>query len=347
LPQALAAAPGWAEEDNGLLHVRGVDDGVLFVEDGIPVYDRVDVAFGIPPSLAAAGTVAIGTGHTSARYGLKSGAVVWVDSPPAPRRWLGDVQTGTGSSALGSATASTGGPLGGGVDMFVATATERSERFLDPVHPDNLHNTGGVAAGSLRLRRGLGTWGQVTALGRTGRALYDVPHGDEQDEAGQDQRQRIAQLAGSIAWQQAIGASNAVQVGGYVRHVDARLLPSDASTPITAASDRQHDRQGVLASWSRAMGRHSLAVGGEAARLALREDFTFAVTDDDATTSDAACAFTRRRPFLQRPRDTHAVVAFAEDRVDVGPLRSTSVCATTVRNCWSRPRSGVRGLAPP
>ncbi len=108
LPQALAAASGWAEEDNGLLHVRGVDDGVLFVEDGIPVYDRVDVAFGIPPSLAAAGTVAIGTGHTSARYGLKSGAVVWVDSPPAPRRWLGDVQTGTGSSALGSATASDG-----------------------------------------------------------------------------------------------------------------------------------------------------------------------------------------------------------------------------------------------
>jgi hypothetical protein len=322
LPQALAAAPGWAEEDNGLLHVRGVDDGVLFVEDGIPVYDRVDVAFGIPPSLAAAGTVAIGTGHTSARYGLKSGAVVWVDSPPAPRRWLGDVQTGTGSSGLGSATASTGGPVGGGVDMFVATAAERSERFLDPVHPDNLHNTGGVAAGSLRLRRGLGAWGQVTALGRKGRALYDVPHGDDQDEAGQDQRQRIAQSAGSVAWQQAIGAANAVQVGAYARRVDARLLPSDASTPITAASDRQHDRQGVLASWNRAMGRHSLAVGGEAARLSLSEDFAFAVTDDDADDlSDAARAFTRRRPFVFSDRVTRTQwSAFAEDRVTAGPL---------------------------
>jgi hypothetical protein len=309
LPQALAAAPGWAEEDNGLLHVRGVDDGVLFVEDGIPVYDRVDVAFGIPPSLAAAGTVAIGTGHTSARYGLKSGAVVWVDSPPAPRRWLGDVQTGTGSSALGSATMSTGGPVGGGVDMFVATAVERSGRFLDPVHPDNLHNSGGVAAGSLRLRRGLGSWGQMTALGRTGRALYDVPHGEEQEEAGQDQRQRIAQSAGSVAWQQAIGNSNAVQMGGYVRHVDARLLPSDVSTPITAAS------------WSRAMGRHSLAVGGEAARLALHEDFTFAVTDDADDLSEAARAFTRRRPFLFSDRVTRTQWStFAEDRIDVGPL---------------------------
>ena len=35
LPQAIASLPGFAEEDNGLLHVRGVDDGVLYVEDGL------------------------------------------------------------------------------------------------------------------------------------------------------------------------------------------------------------------------------------------------------------------------------------------------------------------------
>jgi len=37
--QLLATLPGWASEDNGLLHVRGVDDGFLYVEDGVPVYD--------------------------------------------------------------------------------------------------------------------------------------------------------------------------------------------------------------------------------------------------------------------------------------------------------------------
>ena len=322
LSQALASAPGWAEEDNGLLHVRGVDDGVLFVEDGIPVYDRVDVAFGIPPSLASAGTVAIGTGHTSSRYGLKSGAVVWVDSPPAPRRWMGDVQTGIGSGTLGSATASTGGPLGGGVDMFAATAVERSERFLDPVHPDNLHNTGGVAAGSLRLRRGLGPWGQVTALGRSGRSLYDVPHGLEQEEAGQDQRQRVAQRAGSVALQQALGTSTAIQAGAYLRRVDARLLPSEAATPITAASDRRHDRTGLLASVFRQAGRHSLSAGGEVARLSLHEDFTFAVTDNGADElSVAAGAFTRQRPFLFSDHAARTQwSAFAQDRVNAGLL---------------------------
>lgn len=348
LSQALASAPGWAEEDNGLLHVRGVDDGVLFVEDGIPVYDRVDVAFGIPPSLAAAGTVTIGTGHTSARYGLKSGAVVRVDSPPAPQRWLGEAQTGTGSSTLGSLTASTGGPVGGGVDMFVATAAERSDRFLDPVHPDNLHNAGGVASGSLRARRSLGLWGQVTALGRAGRSLYDVPHGDAQEEAGQDQRQRVAQGAASVAWQQAIGIRSVVQVGLYARRVDARLFGSEADTPLTASSSRQHDRQGVLASFGRQAGRHSLSIGGEVSRLSLHEDFTFAVIDDGAEKlSAAARAFTRQRPFLFSDRTARTQwSAFVQDRVDAGPfsldlgLRYDRTALLVEASQWS-PRLGA------
>lgn len=321
LPQALAASPGWAEEDNGLLHVRGVDDGVLFVEDGIPVYDRVDVAFGIPPSLTAAGTVGVATGHVSAQYGLKSGAVVFVDSPPAPQRWQGDVQAGTGSSDLGSTTVASGGPLRRGIDLFASTAAERSSRFLDPVHRDNLHNVGGVAAGSLRLRAALPRAGQLAALGRLGRSRYDVPHGDEQDEAGQDQRQRIVQRAGSVAWQAFAGG--AWQSGAYVRRVDAHLLPSDADTPLTASSTRRHDRQGLLASWSRQASHHSLTAGGEVTRLALREDFTFAVTDaDDAgELSAAARAFTPAQPFVFGDRVTRTQwSAFAQDRADFGPL---------------------------
>lgn len=321
LPQALAAMPGWADEDNGLLHVRGVDDGVLYVEDGVPVYDRLDVTFGLPPSLAAAGTVTVATGHTPAQYGLKSGAVVLVESPPAPQRWQGDVQAGAGSSALGSTVMSTGGPLRTGFDMFASTAAERSTRFLDPVHPDNLHNVGGVAAGSLRLRSALPRSGQITGLARLGRSRFDVPHGDEQDEAGQDQRQRITQRAGSVAWQQAVGRS-ALQVGGYARRVDARLLPSDDDTPLRASSTRRHDRLGLLASMNRRVGRHELTAGGEAARWSLHEDFAFAVTDQDADDlSEAARTFTPARPFVFSDQVARTQwSAFAQDRVRFGPL---------------------------
>lgn len=347
LGQALAAAPGWAEEDNGLLHVRGVDDGVLYVEDGIPVYDRIDVAFGIPPALAAAGTVAIATGHTPAQFGLKSGSVVYIDSPPAPRRWQGDVQAGSGSAALGSASVSTGGPLRSGFDIFAATTAERSDRFLDPVHPDNLHNGGGVVAGSVRVRASLARDGQITALARAGRSHYDVPHGEDQDEAGQDQRQRIAQGGVSLAWQQPF-TSDAVRAGGYVRRVDARLFGSAVDAPVTATSTRRHDRQGVLASWNRALGRHTVTIGGEAARLALREDFRFAVTDDDADgLSNAARAFTPARPFIFADRVARTQWSgFAQSRAYLGRLtldtglRYDHTALLVTASQWS-PRVGV------
>ena len=42
LQKILRTVPGWISEDNGLLHVRGADNGLLFVLDGIPLTDRID-----------------------------------------------------------------------------------------------------------------------------------------------------------------------------------------------------------------------------------------------------------------------------------------------------------------
>ncbi|MFN7978735.1 MAG: TonB-dependent receptor [Vicinamibacterales bacterium] len=175
----------------------------------------------------------------------------------------------------------------------------------------------GVAASAIRLAaqrsdHRAGAFGPIT---------FRRPHGNEQDEAGQDQRQRITQRAGSVAWQQAVGRS-AIQVGGYARRVDARLLPSDDDTPLRASSTRRHNRQGLLASMNRRVGRHDLTAGGEAARLSLHEDFAFAVTDRDADDlSEVARAFTTQHPFVfsdQAARTQWS--AFAQDRVRFGPL---------------------------
>ena len=101
--QVLATLPGWASEDNGLLHVRGVDDGVLYVEDGVPVYDRLDTLSGIAPDPASIGSINVLTGYIPPEYGLKSGAVIEVQSSTAPRTgWAANVDTGIGSDALRS-----------------------------------------------------------------------------------------------------------------------------------------------------------------------------------------------------------------------------------------------------
>jgi hypothetical protein len=55
LQDAVTTLPGWSTEDNGLMHARGVDDGFLYVIDGVPVYERLDAISGITPDLLSVG----------------------------------------------------------------------------------------------------------------------------------------------------------------------------------------------------------------------------------------------------------------------------------------------------
>ena len=129
LQQMLATLPGWSSEDNGLVHVRGVDDGFLYVEDGVPVYDRVDQLFGVAPDPAGIGSLHVMTGYVPAEYGLKSGAVIEIRSTAVPRqRWTGQLDAGTGSDALAAGRAFASGPLGG-ADL----AAQRRRRAVRPL----------------------------------------------------------------------------------------------------------------------------------------------------------------------------------------------------------------------
>jgi outer membrane receptor protein involved in Fe transport len=320
LQQALATLPGWAGEDNGVLHVRGVDDGFLYVEDGVPVYDRMDTLFGIAPDPASIGSVNVLTGYIPAEYGLKSGAVIEVQSSTTPQsRWLGSVDAGIGSDAIRSLRALGGGPIGSRATAGLSIASERSDRFLDPVHPDNLHNQGGVLSGEGHINL-LPSTRDLLKMGVTGgRSRYQVPHGEIQENAGQNQRQRLVQNSQSLSWQRTWSDAVVSQVAGYRRHVDAHLRDSPADTPIAARSDRENERLGVLASATVQRGRHTTKVGLEAARLALSEDFTFAVTDaaeaEEADINEAAAAFTLANPFRFSEATARRQFAFyAQDR---------------------------------
>lgn len=307
LQHVLATLPGWAAEDNGLLHVRGVDDGFLYVEDGVPVYDRMDALFGIAPDPATVGSVNVLTGYIPPEYGLKSGAVIEVQSSTVrPAAWAGSVEGSIAGDALRSARALGGGPVGHRASVGVSVAAERSDRFLDPVHPDNLHNEGGVVSGEAHVNFLVSERDLLKIKATGGRSRYQVPHGERQEEAGQDQRQRVRQTAQAGSWQRFWSDALASHLAVYRRHVDADLHASPADMPLTAASDRGHARLGLLAGVTSERGRHTMKAGLEVAHLALREDFSFAVTDaeaaEDAEISDRAAAFTPASPFRFRGR---------------------------------------------
>lgn len=315
LQHALATLPGWSSEDNGLLHVRGIDDGFLFVRDGMPIYDRIDPLFGVAPDPSGLGAIHVMTGYIPAEFGLKSGAVVEVQSAiPVRRSWTGQLSGGIGSEATGSAYASGGGPLGKRAVLGVSANAERSDRFLDPVHPDNFHNDGRVWSGDAHLTLTPVDGDLVRVNADVGHLRYDVPHGAAQEAVGQDQEQRLGQDAQSISWQRSWSSSTISQAGFYRRRVDADLLPSLPDTPITASSDRRHGRLGFLASLTHQRGDHTFKAGLETARLDLREHFSFAVTDpelaEEAEISDAAARFTPDAPFTFADRVRRAQWSF-------------------------------------
>jgi outer membrane receptor protein involved in Fe transport len=306
---ALASLPGWSAEDNGLLHVRGVDDGVLYVQDGIPVYERLDRLFGRPPNPAAIDSLHIMNGYVPPEFGFKTGAVVVVRSVSGIRgAWNGSVDAGIADLDTRHLQGFAAGPIGRSSALMVTASDERSSRFLDPVDPDNLHNSGRATSAAAQM-----TWlrgaGLLTTSVQGGRDRYDVPNTPEQEESGQDQRQETKQLLFSASWQRAQSDRTVWQASGYARHGKSFLLPSAFDTPLTAEAERTDNRFGALWSLNHQRNRHSIKIGGEASWLLLDERFRFAVTDEDAAEdadlSDAALEHDLNNPFefsdRQRP----------------------------------------------
>ena len=109
LQDAIATLPGWATEDNGLLHTRGVDDGFVYVIDGVPVYERLDALNGIAPDTASLRSINVITGYVAPEFGYKAGGVIEVQSASATDRWRGG-----GDFGVGRYETTTGGAMAGG-----------------------------------------------------------------------------------------------------------------------------------------------------------------------------------------------------------------------------------------
>lgn len=310
IQEAIATLPGWATEDNGLLHVRGTDDGFLYVIDGVPVYERLDQLSGLGPALATIESINVLTGYVPAEFGYKAGGVIDVRSKSSASAWAGSAQIERGSDDGTSGVVSTGGKPSRHLTATAGFVAQQSDRFLDPVHPDNLHNHGQAASGAGALTWTPSPTNMVSASLGFGRMEYDVPNTEEQQEAGQQQRQRIEQNFGSASWQQAWSSSLFSQVSAYLRRSSARLDGSVEDTPLFADAERFLSRFGAVAAITRPAGRHTFKAGIEIQRLTLDETFQFAVTDadaaEDAGLSDEAIAHSLRDPFSfsERARPT-------------------------------------------
>jgi outer membrane receptor for ferrienterochelin and colicins len=282
LRAAIAETPGWTSEDNGLVHYRGADDGLLFVLDGVPVYERLDVQFGVGGDVLALGSVRVLSGYVPPEHGLRAGGVVEVRSRTgALDGGSGLVEMGAGGFGDQALSGLWQGPLGREAGAMVSLGGERSRRFLDPVSLQNLHNHGASAGGEAEVSWAPAPTVLTLRLGHAASA-FDVPHTEEQEAAGQDQRQRLEHTFATLNWQRSWSARAVSQVALFGRLTRARLRGSAADRPLFAEGDREQGRFGLLAALACERGRHRLKAGLEASRVGLEEELRFHVTDRQA-----------------------------------------------------------------
>ncbi len=283
LESMLVTFPGFAQNANGAIHPRGAHNQMTFVVDGLPISDQLTGAFANALDAGIVQSVDLVTGNVPAEFGHKVSAVAVVTSRSGlgiNRRLTGEVQVAGG----GFNTWHTAGHAGGGgsrAGYFVSGATMRTDRFLDQVSRDNLHNDGGFGRAFARLDRAPNDRDQIRVQAMGGRSRFELANRRSQERAGQDQRQTLADGAVWGTFLRAIDAASTFESTVGYRATSARLDPSAGDTPVTATQDRGLRVVNAGARYSRAWGRQLLRAGADTQITAVRETFGMALTAPD------------------------------------------------------------------
>jgi len=336
LQELLATAPGMATENNGLLHVRGVDDGVLYVLDGVPVADRLDALSASSFDTDTINALQVITGGVPAEFGGRNAAVVIVQPKSGIDQGVaGSLRAGAGDFRAGEVAAAFGGHVGKRFGFFANAATNRSDRSLGPVDPRNFNTRGGAI--NLNLRADLRASARDTVLFNVSAngSDFHIPNDALQEENGQRQRQELRDNSISISWQRLLSDRTVGNFAVFHRRHQSKLFGSENDIPIFAEQDRAHTRTGLIASLTHQTGAfmgggHTLKTGVEASRVAPREFFSFYITDEDVAkereVGDKALEFDRDDPFVFRDRRVRGQFSFyAQDQFS--PARNLTLQA--------------------
>ena len=283
LEAVLVSFPGFAQNANGAIHPRGAHNQMTFVVDGLPISDQLTGAFANALDTSMVEAVELMTGNIPAEFGAKiSGvALVTTRSGVGTRRgFVGDTSLRAGHFDT-QQTATRAGGERGRLGYFGALTGMRTDRFLDQVSRDNLHNAGHFWRAFGRVDGRLGDRDLVRAYAMGGRSAFELANLRSQQAVGQDQRQTLGDWSTWAAHLRTIGDRATIESTAAFRTSTSVLSPSAGDTPVTASQDRRLTTVTLATRYTRVSGRHTLRAGGDVQRFPVRERFTLGLTSPD------------------------------------------------------------------
>lgn len=280
LESVLATFPGFAQNANGAIHPRGAHNQMTFVIDGLPISDQLTGAFANALDASIVQTAELMTGNIPAEFGSKVSGVAIVTSRSGlgiGRKLAGDVLVeGSGFNTWHGAA-----QFGGGTDRmgyFGSVTAMRTDRFLDQVSLDNLHNAGRFGRGFLRADLVISERDLLRLHGMGGRSSFEVANLRSQEAAGQDQRQALSDLSVWASHLRTLDAQSTLESTLGYRTTSAGLRPSAGDRPVTAWQERRLSTLTASTRYSRVLGAHMLRAGIDGQWFPMEERFTMGIT---------------------------------------------------------------------
>jgi hypothetical protein len=283
LEAVIVSFPGFAQNANGAIHPRGAHNQMTFVVDGLPISDQLTGAFANALDTSMVEAVELMTGNIPAEFGAKISGVAVVTTRSGVglgRGFSGDTSVRGGQFGTAQSATRLGGERGR-VGYFAAVTGMRTDRFLDQVSVDNLHNEGAFWRAFGRVDSRLGERDVLRAYGMGGRSAFELANLRSQQAAGQDQRQTLADWSTWATHLRTIGDRATLESTAAFRTSTSRLWPSAGDTPVTAAQQRRLSTITLATRYSRVSGRHMLRAGVDVQRFPVRERFTLGLTSPD------------------------------------------------------------------
>lgn len=276
----LVAFPGFAQNANGAIHPRGAHNQMTFLVDGLAISDQLTGAFANSLDVSVVQTAELLTGNIPAEFGSKVSGVAILNSRSG--RGTGRPVTGAVSVAGGGfGTAQGSLQLGGErgrYGYFGSMTAFRTDRFLDQVSLDNLHNGGHYGRGFGRVDVALNDATQLRAHVMGGGSRFELANQRSQQAAGQDQRQHLDDVSVWTTLVHTLDTASTFEATAGYRTTSAALLPSPGDTPVTASQDRNLSTITISSRYNHSAGPHLFRAGLDLQRFPVTERFSMALT---------------------------------------------------------------------
>ena len=332
LESVLLSFPGFAADANGAIHPRGAHNQMTYVIDGMPIGDQLTGAFGNGVDSSIVQSIELFTGDIPAEYGSKVSGVANITTKSglnSGRRFFGSAEISAAQFDHFANVTQFGGEVAR-LGYFVSVSAQKSNRFLDQVSTDNLHNGGNAQRGFARLDYQIGTadFLRVTVLG--GRSSFQLTNLRSQHANGQDQRQVLRDAAVSVGYIHVIGSSATFATTNSYRTSIAQLLGSPGDTPVTAVQARHLSNVTSANRMNLIRGGHELHFGFDYQHFPVSENFSFGIHNsrfnepgtDGYIASLLAFDLSRGGSLFHfsDKRSGNLYSGFLQDRIRLGPL---------------------------